>query len=77
MIFSTFCLSNDSSEDYCIESYEKIRRFILDNDLFLRVGQSKVGTKFADYIIADVANGNKDLQKEEDLLKEFKKLFRG
>jgi len=49
---------------------------IIDNDLFLREELSDVGSKFADYIIEDVSNGFKDLQKEENLLKEFKKLYR-
>ena len=76
LIFSNFCLSDDFSEANCIETYEKIRRHIIDNDLFLREKLSKVGSKFADYIIEDVSKGAKDLQKEEDLLKEFKKLYR-
>ncbi|GAA3647934.1 hypothetical protein [Flavivirga jejuensis] len=76
LIFSNFCLSDDFSEENCIAIYEKIRGHIIDNDLFLREKLSKVGGKFADYIIEDVSKGLKDLHKEEALLKEFKKLYR-
>lgn len=76
LIFSSFCLSNDFSEDNCIKNYEKIRTYIIDNDLFLREKLSQLGKKFADYIIEEVSNGKKDLQKEENLLKEFKKHYR-
>lgn len=76
LIFSNFCLSDDFSEKNCINTYEKIRGYIIDNDLFLRENLSKVGSKFADYIIEEVSVGLKDLQKEEKLLKEFKKLYR-
>jgi len=76
LIFSDFCLQNDFSSENCIAIYEKLRKHIIDNDLFLREELSKLGSEFADYIIADVANGLKDLQKEEDLLKRFKKLYR-
>lgn len=76
VIFSNFCLSNDSSEQNCISTYERLRSHIIDNDLFLREKLSALGSKFADYIIEEVAMGLKDLQKEEDLLKKFKKLYR-
>lgn len=76
LIFSNFCLSDNFSEVNCIATYEIIRRHIIDNDLFLRENLSKVGSKFANYIIEDVSNGLKDLQREENLLKEFKKLYR-
>jgi len=76
LIFSNFCLCDDFSEQNCIDTYELLRSHIIDNDLFLREKLSKVGSKFADYIIEEVAIDLKDLQKEEDLLKEFKKLYR-
>lgn len=75
-ICSKFCLVTDVTEEVCIESQELIRNFIIDNDLFLREKLSKVGGKFADYIIEEASKGGKDVQKEKDLLKEFKKLFR-
>lgn len=76
LIFSGFCLSDNTSPENCILFYEKIRHHIIDNDLFLRERLSKLGSKFANYILEDVCNGNKDLKKQEDLLKEFKKIYR-
>lgn len=76
LILSDFCLSNDYSEEDCIASYEKAREFLIKNNLFLRKKISDIGNKFTEYIIEEVPNGGKDLQKEEDLLNEFKKGFR-
>lgn len=76
LIFSNFCLSDDFSEENCIRTYESLRSHIIDNDLFLREKLSKIGSRFADYIIEEVAVGLKDLKKEETLLKEFKKIYR-
>jgi len=76
LVLANFCLEDDFSEDNCIIAYEKIRSYIINNNLFLRGKLTKVASKFADYIIEEVSNGSKDLQKEEDLLNEYKKLFR-
>lgn len=75
-ILSDFCLTDESTDDNYIKFYEKIRTHIIDNDLFLREELSLLGKEFADYIITEVPSGAKDLQKEENLLKKFKKIFR-
>lgn len=76
LILANFCLEDDYSEENCINAYEKVRSYIINNNLFLRDNLTEVGSKFADYIIEEVSIGSKDLQKEEDLLNKYKKLFR-
>jgi len=76
LIFTSFCLQTDFSEDNCIDNYEKIRTHIIHNGLFIREGISDLGSVFADYILEEIFTDNRDLQKEEDILKKFKKLYR-
>ncbi len=76
LILSKFCLLDNSPESLCITTYDTIREYLIQNNLFLREELHKIGSSFADYIIEDVSNGNKDLQKQENMLKKFKKTYR-
>lgn len=76
LILSKFCLQDNSSEDFCITYYDQIRQFIINKDLYLREELSNIGKEFAEYILNEVSNNGRDLQKQENLLKKFKKIYR-
>jgi len=75
-ICTEFHNSADDSNANCIATQQKIVNYIVINDLLIREKVSKVGKKFADYILDYAAHGEKDIRKERSLLKEYKRKFR-
>ncbi len=54
---------------------EKIKEYIITNDLYIRESISKIAVSFSDYLLESFTSG-RNVKKEEKFLKQLKKLFR-
>ena len=73
---SEFHLKPNIENEECQEICESLRIFLIQNNLHLRKKIYNVASNYADYILEDVANSRRDIQKEQKFLTEFKAKYR-
>lgn len=74
-LITKFTLDNDHSEHNCISYYERIRSFIINEDLFLNRSSVEIALKFSDYILETNSSG-RDYKLEHKLRDKYKSKFR-
>ena len=73
---SDFHLRPNIENEECQEICESLRIYLIQNNLHLRKKICDIASNYADYILEDVANSKRDIQKEEKFLSEFKAKYR-